>query len=130
MRTEAKSVSILKRLLAFPAGAKPGLFVAIAMIVVLTILADPAMDSAQAQESTLESINYAFSTQLGGGIYTVNGQTIQIYRLSPARRLKEAGENNWGYRLVVRTTLGFYNLKIGDITVSINRPEERSATFQ
>lgn len=89
------------------------------MIVVLATLADPALDPAQAQESAqesaLESINYAFSTQLGGGIYTVNGQTIQIYRLSLARRLKEAGENNWGYRLVVRTTLGFYNLKIEDI---------------
>ncbi|UCH85298.1 MAG: hypothetical protein JSW50_06300 [Candidatus Latescibacterota bacterium] len=68
-----------------------------------------------AQVVGLESINYAFSTQLGSGIYTVNGRNIQIYRVSLARRLKAADADTWGYRLAVRTTLGFYNLKLDDI---------------
>jgi hypothetical protein len=35
-----------------------------------------------------------------------------------AKQFKDAGENNWGYRLVVRTTFGFYNLSIEDLIES------------
>ena len=97
----AATRGVVARFLALPAAA----------VIIALIAAAPAA----AQGPGLESINYAFSTQLGGGIYTVEGRTIQIYRISLARRLRDPGERTWGVKVIVRTTLGFYNLRLDDI---------------
>ncbi len=79
------------------------------------VLSGLAAAQSRAEDQTPESVNYAFSTQLGSGIYTAGGRTIQIYRISLARRFRQADTAAWGLRLVVRTTLGFYDLRVEDI---------------
>jgi len=61
------------------------------------------------------TINYAFSSQLGSGIYRVDERTVQIYRLSFSLLLRDPEERGWGLRLRFPFTFGFFNFKIDDI---------------
>ncbi|TVM02407.1 MAG: hypothetical protein CV087_09630, partial [Candidatus Brocadia sp. WS118] len=78
--------------------------------------------SAQAQDDGSfefkSTLNYAFSTQLGSGIYRVSGRTVQIYRLSVSIRLLSSEERGWGLWLRLPVTLGFYNFKVEDVLES------------
>ena len=67
------------------------------------------------EQSTTAILNYAFATQLGSGIYRVNGRTAQIYRLAFSINLLSSKERRWGLRLRLPFTFGFYNFKIEDI---------------
>jgi hypothetical protein len=64
------------------------------------------------------TLNYAFATQLGSGIYRVSGRTVQIYRLSVAIQLLSSEERGWGLWLRLPVTLGFYNFKVEDVLES------------
>lgn len=70
---------------------------------------------AQSDGSEQSPYNYAFATQLGSGIYEVNGRTVQIYRLTGALRLREVDEGKWGALLRVPITFGFYNFETDDL---------------
>jgi hypothetical protein len=69
----------------------------------------------RAQDETVQSVNYAFATQLGSGIYTVDAGIIQIYRITATIPFVEPDENNFGLRLRLPFTFGFYGFKFQDI---------------
>ncbi|MEJ2719787.1 MAG: hypothetical protein P8181_01420 [bacterium] len=87
----------------------------LAVLLALIVLAGPAAEPARCVGETLHSINYAFATQIGSGIYRVDGRTVHIYRVSLARRFRYPDPDSWGLRLVIRTTLGFYSLSFEDV---------------
>jgi len=64
------------------------------------------------------TLNYAFATQLGSGIYRINDRTVQVYRLSGPIRLREGEFGHWGLRLYIPVTFGFYSFKIEDVVES------------
>ena len=59
--------------------------------------------------------NFAFATQLGSGIYTIDGRTIQIYRLPIAYTVRPETENRWGLKLTFPVTIGFYDFEPMDV---------------
>jgi hypothetical protein len=61
--------------------------------------------------------NYAFASELGSGIYEVNGRTIQVYQLAPYVRLREAAPQGGrpGIRLIFPLTVGFFNFEPADL---------------
>lgn len=59
--------------------------------------------------------NYAFATQLGSGVYAVNGRTVQIYRFSPGISIRSLEGRSWGLRLRLPLTLGFYDFQVTDV---------------
>jgi len=59
--------------------------------------------------------NFSFASQLGSGIYSVNGRTIQIYRLPFSWNYREPSETQWGVRLLMPITLGFYDYSVEDV---------------
>ena len=60
-------------------------------------------------------INFGFATQLGSGIYSISGRTLQVYRLpfgyTPAR--DESSRLAW--RLTLPLTIGFLDFKAHDV---------------
>ena len=77
------------------------------------LVAEPS--GAQSTEEPGVVFNYAFATQLGSGIYRVNGRTVQVYRLAVSVGLRDAETKGWGIRLRFPVTFGFYNFQIDDL---------------
>ena len=60
-------------------------------------------------------INFGFATQLGSGIYSVSGRTLQVYRLPFGYTLPAADEARVRTRLTLPVTLGFLDFKPRDV---------------
>jgi hypothetical protein len=62
-----------------------------------------------------QSINYVFATDLGSGVYNLNGRTLQIYRYTWEKNLRETREDQLGVRFVVPATAGFFDFSPTDV---------------
>lgn len=60
-------------------------------------------------------VNFAFATQLGSGVYSVSGRTLQIYRLPFRLDVKPAGNSGVGVALTLPVTFGFYDFELQDV---------------
>jgi hypothetical protein len=58
--------------------------------------------------------NFAFATQLGSGVYSVSGRTLQIYRLPFSHTLKTTDDSGVGVELTLPVTFGFYDFELQD----------------
>jgi hypothetical protein len=79
------------------------------------VLATPA--TGEQPEDGSFNLHYAFANQLGSGIYDVKGNTVQIYRLAGSLNLVSLEDHDYGLRLILPVTLGFFNFRIEDILV-------------
>ncbi|MBS0378325.1 MAG: hypothetical protein JSS29_07555 [Proteobacteria bacterium] len=61
--------------------------------------------------------NYAFASELGSGVYEINGSVIQVYQLHPKYTLRDAARPGGrpGIRLVFPVTVGFFNFQLQDL---------------
>jgi hypothetical protein len=62
-----------------------------------------------------ESINYVFATDLGSGVYDLGGRTLQIYRYTYRRELRETREDQVGARFILPVTAGFFDFNPLDV---------------
>lgn len=69
-----------------------------------------------------ESVNHVFATELGSGIYDLGGRTLQVYRFTWSKDLREADEGKVGLRFVLPSTFGFFDFKPIDV-ISEGPPE-------
>jgi hypothetical protein len=60
-------------------------------------------------------VNFAFATQLGSGVYSVSGRTLQIYRLPFSHALKSADDSGVGVVLTLPVSFGFYDFELQDV---------------
>ncbi len=67
------------------------------------------------QEAVGQSINYVFATDLGSGIYDLDGRTLQIYQLKYEKELREATAEHFGARFELPVTVGFFDFKPTDV---------------
>src|SRR3954465_5450708 len=85
----------------------------------LLLLALPATALAQtaSQENAAvgQSINYVFATDLGSGVYSLGGRTLQIYRFTYDQDLREARAGQLGARFVLPVTAGFFDFSPVDV---------------
>jgi hypothetical protein len=87
----------------------------------LCLLACVLSASAFAQEATPEeeavgaSVNYVFATDLGSGVYDLGGRTLQIYRFTYLKDLRETREDHPGVRFVLPVTAGFFDFSPVDV---------------
>ncbi len=58
--------------------------------------------------------NYAFASQLGAGIYTFSGGSLQVYRLGGAFRLRSPTGDGWGLKVQIPLTLGLYGFGLAE----------------
>jgi len=66
-------------------------------------------------EAVGASINYVFATDLGSGVYDLDGRTLQIYQLTYRKELREATAENFGIDFELPVTLGFFDFKPVDV---------------
>jgi hypothetical protein len=66
-------------------------------------------------EAVGDSINYVFATDLGSGVYDLDGRTLQIYRYTWRRDLRETREDQWGMRFTLPLTAGFFDFNPLDV---------------
>ena len=61
--------------------------------------------------------NFAFASEIGSGVYEIDGSTIQVYRVTPSYRLRYAERPGTrpGIRLIFPTTVGFFNFQLKDL---------------
>jgi hypothetical protein len=75
----------------------------------------------QAQAATAAAdtgyANYAFASELGSGVYEINGSTIQVYQIEPGYHLRIADhpQDRPGIRLILPVTVGFFNFQLQDL---------------
>jgi hypothetical protein len=62
-----------------------------------------------------QSINYVFATDLGSGVYSLGGRTLQIYRFTYDKELREASQTQLGARFVLPVTAGFFDFSPIDV---------------
>lgn len=60
------------------------------------------------------TINYAFATDLGSGVYDLSGRSLQVYRFTPTWTLREAHDGEPALRFVLPLTAGFFDFSPGD----------------
>jgi hypothetical protein len=60
-------------------------------------------------------INFVYASQLGTGIYQVDGRSVQVYRIPVSFRLRTIEDDGWGLRLKFPLTVGLYNFDPIDI---------------
>lgn len=65
-----------------------------------------------------DSINYVFATDLGSGLYDLGGRSLQIYRYTYRRELREVGPSRTGVRFVLPITAGFFDFNPVDVISS------------
>ena len=92
----------------------------IAVFTLAAFLASPPLAEAagalRANEADL--IHFAFATQLGSGIYSVGGRTLQVYRLPIAWTIAEPEDGRPGVRLRLPATIGLYDFAARDMIES------------
>ncbi len=82
-----------------------------------------AVSNAHAQSATPReqdeavgaSINYVFATDLGSGVYDLDGRTLQIYQLTYRKELREATKEQFGIDFKLPVTFGFFDFKPVDV---------------
>ncbi len=62
--------------------------------------------------------NYGFASELGSGVYSIAGRTVQIYQIPLSYSLREATpqEARPGLNLLLPITVGFFNFQTTDVT--------------
>jgi hypothetical protein len=66
-------------------------------------------------EAVSSSISYVFATDLGSGVYNLDGRTLQIYRLTYDKELREAAPGKVGVNVDVPITFGFFDFSPIDV---------------
>jgi hypothetical protein len=75
-----------------------------------------AQTAAQQQDAAVgRSINYVFATDLGSGVYDLNGRTLQIYQLKYRKELRAVTDDQLGVRFEVPVTFGFFDFDPVDV---------------
>ena len=86
------------------------------LIALLTVAQSPGAVGQSLLSGDEQNVaNFAFATQLGSGVYSVSGRTLQIYRLPFHHELKPLGESGFGAALTLPVTLGFFDFELQDV---------------
>jgi hypothetical protein len=92
----------------------PDHWVLVAVLVALSVATSAsAQDRLRSGEEQL--VDYAFATQLGSGVYSISGRTLQIYRLPFHYVINEPEEGRPGVRLTLPLALGLVDFKPQDV---------------
>jgi len=88
----------------------------ILFVLVACIAAIPCVN---AQTRTVEDdqdlINWYYAATYGTGIYTAGDRTVGVLKIPLSRTLRESSDEQWGVRLLLPVTLGFYDFNFDSI---------------
>jgi len=93
----------------------PRTFRGLAFFLCAISLAHAQASADQEDAAVGQSVNYVFATDLGSGVYSVGGRTLQIYRLTYDKELREVRDDQLGVRFVLPITAGFFDFSPVDV---------------
>ena len=85
------------------------------MLVACAAHAQTGAAARREDEAVGRSISYVFATDLGSGIYDLDGRTLQIYQLWYRKTLREPTPEKFGARFELPVTFGFFDFKPTDV---------------
>jgi hypothetical protein len=85
------------------------------MVVMASGVSPMVMAASPLSQSQQPIANFAFASQLGAGVYAVNGRSVQIYRLPFHWELRPPTEDRVGLDITLPVTLGFYGYQVQDV---------------
>jgi len=97
-----------------PALTKTLRVVALCLLAPCVAQAQTASDRRQ-DRSVGNSINYVFATDLGSGVYNMDGRSLQVYQLTYEKELRETGPGKVGARFELPVTFGFFDFSPKDV---------------
>ncbi|HZP91803.1 MAG TPA: hypothetical protein VFB20_02835 [Burkholderiales bacterium] len=87
--------------------------------VLLTALALAGSAAALAQTGTVQNrselINWYYAATFGTGFYTAGDRTVAVVQAPISYGLKPPAEGEWGVKLLLPISLGFYNYNLGTV---------------
>src|SRR5687767_5558893 len=79
-------------------------------------LAAAAQTRAEQRDAAVrQSISYVFATDLGSGVYDLDGRTLQIYRLTYTHAWREPTPEKFGVSFDLPVTAGFFDFTPLDV---------------
>lgn len=82
----------------------------------LLVLGPPAVAAPRPLSATEQAVlNFGFATQLGSGIYSLSGRTLQVYRLPFGYDVPAAERARVQWRLTLPVTIGFLDFEARDV---------------
>ena len=76
----------------------------------------PAVVAAGVLKQSQQPIaNFSFASQLGAGVYGIDGRTVQIYRVPFEWELRPPTTERVGWDLTLPVTLGFFGYRVRDV---------------
>ena len=81
----------------------------------LSSAAAHAQAPAEEDEAVGQSINYVFATDLGSGLYEMDGRSLQVYRYAWRKELRPVDKDAAGIRFVLPVTAGFFDFNPVDV---------------
>jgi hypothetical protein len=96
------------------------------LVLVLAAAVAHGQSDVREDEAVGDSINYVFATDLGSGVYDLGGRTLQIYRFTYRKDLREARpatrataqRGQVGARFLLPVTAGFFDFSPIDVITS------------
>jgi hypothetical protein len=89
---------------------------AVGGLLLMPLSAGAQSTSAQRRDAAVgDSISYVFATDLGSGVYDLGGRTLQIYRLTYSKALRETSPRQFGVSFDLPVTLGFFDFHPADV---------------
>ena len=78
-----------------------------------------AQSSSRSEDDAVgASVNYVFATDLGSGVYDLDGRTLQIYQLTYEKSLRDVTPEKFGVKFEVPVTFGFFDFSPRDVLSS------------
>jgi hypothetical protein len=78
-------------------------------------LAQTAAVKQEQDDAVGASVNYVFATELGSGVYDMDGRTLQVYRYTYQHDLREGSAATPGLRFKLPITAGFFDFSPVDV---------------
>jgi hypothetical protein len=78
-------------------------------------IAGPVLAASTLRQSQQPVADFSFASQLGAGVYSVNGRSVQIYRLPFEWELRPPTEERVGLGLSFPVTMGFFGYRVQDV---------------
>ena len=88
------------------------------VLIATALLASSGSLSAQLAQEPEETINYAYATWIGTGVYSFADRRIYVLRGNFSWSLRAPSEDQWGWELLLPVTVGVNDFKSFDVQVS------------
>lgn len=80
------------------------------------MLSEPSLAQAGEADGGGDFVNWYYSAAFGTGVYRAGDQTVTVFRLPFSRTLRSLDQGQWGIKLLLPVSVGYYDFDVREIT--------------